>query len=188
MQTFLPHPDYRKATQALDSRRLGRQIMESALLLRGLRQGPTRADGRPTPWYHHPASLMWRGYEGALAEYALACCHEWRRRMTTPRVEEAEIAVACAKGDPAPPPWLDDSRFHAGHRGHLYRKDSEQYAAFVADANAQLLYPAPNAIGGFCLVERLDVGVFRVLAIPPDSGPHPTSSSVRGAVKAAWRV
>ena len=73
VNTFLPWPDEIKTAKSLDNKRLGKQRVEALQILRanlGLTKG----------WVNHPAAVMWRGHEGALAEYTLAMCNEWEAR------------------------------------------------------------------------------------------------------------
>jgi hypothetical protein len=132
VQTFLPFSDFERSARALDRRRLGKQRVECIQVLRGLtREG--------YGWRHHPAVLMWKGYEEALARYAYTCCGVWtelgfgdtcaatiatdlaQAGITTVR-SQAELAEAGAL-----PPWLGDPEFHRSHRSSLLRKDPDHY-------------------------------------------------------------
>ena len=119
MQTFLPYPDFQKTVKVLDYRRLGKQRVEAYQILRTL-----RGEGK-TGWKHHPAVLMWKGYEKSLAAYMNACIEEWidRGYRNTMRTEFV--------GFPAPmPPWFGAETLHASHRSNLLRKDPVYYGAF----------------------------------------------------------
>lgn len=59
---------------ALDNKRLGKQRVECKQILLAL-QNPTTYG-----WQNHPAVKMWRGYEGALIQYAINVCAEWQGR------------------------------------------------------------------------------------------------------------
>lgn len=135
MQTFLPHPDFRETARALDSRRLGNQAYnECKVLITG-------------GWPNHPASKMWRGYEGALAYYALALLEELSargRRYDRWIQFYNDIADGCA--EPADmPPWLGDETVHSSHRANLLRKDPEWYGQFGWDEQPREGYVWPSS-------------------------------------------
>ena len=73
MQTFLPHADFRRTAEVLDSPRLGKQRVETLQILRAL-ELPEYG------WGNHPAVRMWRGYTPALVCYGLTCVEVWRER------------------------------------------------------------------------------------------------------------
>ncbi|WP_202919120.1 MSMEG_6728 family protein [Saccharothrix deserti] len=73
MQTFLPRATFGRSAATLDTRRLGKQRVETLQILRAL-VWPEYG------WKRHPAVLMWRGFTPALVAYGLAVCDEWRRR------------------------------------------------------------------------------------------------------------
>ena len=148
MQTFLPYPSFAASAAALDDRRLGKQRVEALQVLRALTR--TRYG-----WQRHPAVLMWRGHEEALAAYGLAVCDEWVRRghadtcagtigvdlaaagFGPPRTE-AEIRAAGLL-----PPWFGDERLHRSHRSALVRKDPEHYRPLFPDADPEVPYHWP---------------------------------------------
>lgn len=148
MQTFLPDPDFEKSAAALDEKRLGKQRVEVIQIIRALT--------RPGyGWAHHPAVLMWRGYEEALGRYGLTCCRRWTglgygdtcadtivndlaaAGVSTVRTQE-ELAAAGAL-----PPWLGDERLHASHRASLVRKDPQHYRSQYPDVDRDLPYHWP---------------------------------------------
>jgi hypothetical protein len=155
VQTFLPCPDFGASAALLDERRLGKQRVEALQVLRAL----TR---ETYGWQRHPAVLMWRGYEEALASYGLVMCAEWVRRghpdtcagtitedlaaagYGSPR-SEAELAAAGLL-----PPWFGDERVHRSHRSALVRKDPAHYGPLFPDADPELPYhwPVRAAAGG----------------------------------------
>ncbi len=59
MQTFVPYPDFAANAVVLDTRRLGKQRVETFQILRAL-VWPAYA------WKNHPATRMWRGFVPAL--------------------------------------------------------------------------------------------------------------------------
>ena len=147
MQTFLPYADFPASASALDDRRLGKQRVETLQVLRAL----TR---ETYGWKHHPAVLMWAGYEPALAAYGVAICAEWvarGRADTCAATMRDDLAVAglppprsqAALGQALMPPWLGDERLHRSHQASLVRKDPAFYSARFPDADPELPYHWP---------------------------------------------
>ena len=62
MQTFLPLPDFHKSLACLDSKRLGKQRLETHQILKVL-------SGESEAWKNHPAVKMWIGFDNSLIEY-----------------------------------------------------------------------------------------------------------------------
>ncbi len=149
MQTFLPFPDFEQSARSLDQKRLGKQRVECIQVLRGL-----VVEGYG--WRHHPAVLMWKGFEEALGRYSFTCCAVWVESgfadtcaatigselrsigVTTVRTQD-ELAAAGAL-----PPWLGDEGFHLSHRAALVRKDPEFYVPRFPDATDDLPYVWPT--------------------------------------------
>lgn len=111
MQTFLPYADFAESARALDQKRLGKQRVEVVQIVRAL----TR---ETYGWKHHPAVLMWRGYEEALGASG----------VPVPPRSQAEPAAA---GDL--PPRLGDEALHRSHRSSLLRKEPEHYGPILGD-------------------------------------------------------
>ncbi len=148
MQTFLPDADFERSARALDDRRLGKQRVEVIQIVRALTQ-PDYG------WKHHPAVLMWKGFEEALGRYGLVCCDVWTERgfgdtcaltiatdlrahgVVTLRTQ-AELA-----GLGALPPWLGDDAVHLSHRSALVSKDPEHYRPLFPDVADDLPYVWP---------------------------------------------
>lgn len=149
MQTFLPYSNFALSAAALDNRRLGCQRKEAKQILDILASKKftckvckKQADDKTeeagclapkhiwhvTPWFNHPAVRMWRGYDGILASYGLACCAEWVKRgfndSLTPyfaaKKEQHKWAIAY-------PPWLCRNNFHDSHQSMLIKKDRAYY-------------------------------------------------------------
>jgi hypothetical protein len=126
LQTFLPYADFKKTAECLDNKRLGKQRVEALTILRVLA-------GEVKGWRHHPAVLMWKGYENALVAYGLAICDEWIRRGFKDRCR-ARILCYKKKGRTTKPPWLGDPEFHRSHQSNLVRKNPMYRGYFnVAD-------------------------------------------------------
>jgi hypothetical protein len=154
VQTFLPYADFDATAKVLDDRRLGKQRVEALQILRAL----TR---ERYGWQHHPAVLMWAGYEEALAAYGLAVCREWRRRghADTCEAKIVEDFRSADLGDdvrPAAelaalgllPPWLGRRALHRSHRSALVRKDPEHYRRRFPRVPADLEYVWPRRSAG----------------------------------------
>ena len=133
MQTFVPYAEFDATARALDTKRLGKQRVETLQIMRALHV-PGYA------WRNHPAVRMWRGYEEALAAYGLAICAEWCGRghadtcadkivheltAMTRRTRVRSQAELRARG--LLPPWLGRRALHRSHRSALLRKDANWY-------------------------------------------------------------
>jgi len=128
MQTFLPYPNFRESAQCLDYKRLGKQRVEAFQILNALA-------GKYKGWVNHPATLMWRGYEKALAVYHNVVIREWVRRGY--RNSMPYFAIA---GKAIMPWWLGIDDLHASHRSNLLLKDLEYYSQFNWAEPATLPY------------------------------------------------
>ncbi|HEX2054525.1 MAG TPA: MSMEG_6728 family protein [Actinomycetota bacterium] len=154
MQTFLPFADFRLTAEVLDDRRLGKQRVEVLQILRAL----TR---EKYGWQHHPAVLMWRGFEEALGTYGLVVCREWVERGRADTVDPKIRAELTDLGFPEPrkqeelaragalPPWLGDEALHRSHRASLLRKDPAWYGPRFPDApeDADYVWPVRTGSG-----------------------------------------
>jgi hypothetical protein len=149
MQTFLPYPDFTRSARVLDDRRLGKQRVETLQIVRALHR-------EKYGWKHHPAVLMWRGYDEALGAYGVAICQEWCRRGRADTCETQIVDELAAVGVPTPirtqrelqaagrlPPWLGNRRLHRSHQSSLLRKDPEWYAAHFGSVPDDLPYHWP---------------------------------------------
>ncbi|HVH94668.1 MAG TPA: MSMEG_6728 family protein [Nocardioidaceae bacterium] len=148
MQTFLPYADFERSARTLDLKRLGKQRVECIQVLRGL----TRSD---YGWRHHPAVLMWKGYEEALGRYAFTMCEVWTERgfadtcAATIGTDLREAGVHTVRTQPelhaagALSSWLGDPEFHRSHQSSLVRKDPEHYRPLFPDVPDDLEYLWP---------------------------------------------
>ncbi len=131
MQTFLPYADFRSSAAVLDNKRLGRQRVEAYQILRVL-AGLTRG------WVNHPAVLMWRGFETALAAYMNEMIDEWVARGFRNNMYRVEVPESYDK-----PGWLGQESFHASHRSNLLRKDPGHYRCYWPEEPDDLPYVWP---------------------------------------------
>lgn len=138
MNTFLPFPDFCSSALVLDNRRLGKQRVECKQILNVLRNG-----GRG--WANHPAVLQWKGFEGALAEYAMSICLEWRKRGFKDSLYESFHDIWLSSPI-ARPPWIGHEPFHESHRSNLLRKDPEFYGRYGWKESSLLPYIWPSKI------------------------------------------
>lgn len=159
VQTFLPFADFESSVRSLDPKRLGKQRVEVIQVVRAL-----TVPGYG--WAHHPATLMWRGFEEALGRYGLVCCEVWlelgfgdtcaatvmadlRTAGVTTVRDQAELAAADAL-----PPWLGHEDLHRSHRSALVRKDPDFYRSRFPDVPNDLPYVWPVRSAGVLEAER----------------------------------
>lgn len=131
MQTFVPFPDLAMSAQALDSKRLNKQLLEGRQIYGILTSGK-----RTGAWVNHPAVKMWRNYDNGLYAYLEAVKQECvLRGIQTQKNWDAIEDMHehnWHRGDNAVmPPWWNDERVHESHRNNLYVKDPDYYAAFM---------------------------------------------------------
>lgn len=138
MQTFLPHKDFNKSAQALDNKRLNKQILEGYQILKVL--------GNPDPkaaWRNHPAAKMWRGHEYILYNYIMCMVVEANKRgiKTDKNVANLEDLYEAQHDDwglTFPEWYVDDikmARITTTHKFNLYRKDPIYYYDFYRATN-----------------------------------------------------
>ena len=145
MQTFLPYSSFVKSASCLDSRRLGKQRVEALQIL------PTLS-GKSSAWIHHPAVKMWKGFESALAFYALCICEEWRKRgykdTCLEKILDASNLSAKQLVSSIPemkfPSFCSDEAFILAHRSNLLRKDFNHYSQFNWRVEPNLPYIWPE--------------------------------------------
>ena len=137
MQTFLPYADFQASAEVLDYRRLGKQRVETYQLLRAI-NGETRG------WVNHPAAVMWRGYESALAYYGMVMCREWiRRGYKDTMLSRLEELLVQHGNNLDMPYWLGDEAFHRSHQSNLVRKAPEFYSPLFPGVGPELEYVWP---------------------------------------------
>lgn len=126
--------------KVLDNKRLGKQRVEAMQIYRilvGLDEGKS--------WRNHPAVLMWKGYEDALAHYYNCIRKEWIKRgfkNTMP-----ELTVRLDDGYLKNPPWLGNEKLHASHRSNLKRKSLYHYGVEDWIESIDLPYVWPTKEG-----------------------------------------
>lgn len=142
MQTFLPYPDFRESARTLDRLRLGKQRVEAWQVLRVLL-------GHSKGWLNHPAVIMWRGYEVALARYGIVFCEEWISRGYKDSLQPKFQMIIDSRTELSSdnPLWLGSDSFHASHRSNLLRKDPQHYGSFGWTEPNDLPYVWPEAAG-----------------------------------------
>jgi hypothetical protein len=121
VQTFLPFPDFERSIRALDFVRCRNQVRETKTLLSILVAGKTGG------WASHPACLMWRGHESALAQYGIVNCRVNRLRGWQYNSLPFFEGVLADIGTLTRPPWLGHEGFHRSHRANLCRKQPGWY-------------------------------------------------------------
>jgi hypothetical protein len=148
VQTFLPYASFEATARALDPKRLGKQRVEVIQIVRAL---TVAGYG----WAHHPAVLMWKGYEEALGRYGITCCDVWTELgfgdtcAATISVDLASAGVTGIRTERelvsagAMPPWLGDENLHRSHRSALIGKDPAFYRERFPDVPTGLPYVWP---------------------------------------------
>jgi len=138
MQTFAPSPDLEFCAETLDTKRLGKQIIECRQI------GKAIADPG-YGWQNHPAVKMWRKHSAGLLVYATYMNAEWESRRGKTHgaylnmlrdygVTYAEAQRASLQTDLLPDWWGDD-RLHRSHQSNLIRKDHDHYAHYFTCRN-----------------------------------------------------
>ncbi len=151
IQTFLPYADFVVSAQSLDTKRLGKQRVETLQILNTLL-------GVSKGWVNHPAVKMWRGYETTLVSYGVAICDEWVGRgykdtcrgkilalssLIQPDTSAGESLVH--SGVERVPGWLGNTDLHISHQSNLIRKDPIHYSPIFVGVPDNLPYYWPSA-------------------------------------------
>jgi Pyrimidine dimer DNA glycosylase len=130
----MPYADFTQSAVSLDYRRLGKQRVEAKQLIKAIR-------GESKGWVNHPAAVMWRGHEPALAVYGMAMCREWIRRGYVDNLLPEFTKIVLANSDCLDlPPWVGDARVHLSHQANLVRKDPVFYTPLFGDLNPDTPY------------------------------------------------
>lgn len=113
MQTFLPYSDFEKSAEALDLRRLNKQITEAGQIVDAIEN---HLNGFKSAWIAHPASLMWYECIDGLLAYAYTCRQEFKKRGGN------YIRVPRFKPSDSRPYWWQDKRIFESHKKALEQK------------------------------------------------------------------
>ena len=132
MQTFLPHPNFKKTAKVLDYRRLGKQRVEGMQIINAI-ENPN-----PQGWKNHPIVIMWTPYTECLKLYTNTIITEWIERGYNNNMRFYDIKPNMDMIDI--PHWLGKEEFHSSHRANLLRKDSEWYGQFGWLENSESPY------------------------------------------------
>lgn len=144
MQTFLPYPAVRDSLDALDNKRLNKQILETYQILNVL-SGQTKSNA----WRNHPAVLMWEGAESELWRYSMTAISladmrgiKTENNLANMRALAKKVGSFWGNDEPA---WRKNptvlKRVNATHKANLYRKDSEYYAEYASSVNDEYNQP-----------------------------------------------
>ena len=139
MQTFLPSGSTIFSAQALDNKRLNKQILEGYQILNVLA-------GNSMGWRNHPAVLMWAGHEGYLLQYVRDMIKEAKHRGIKTENNEANInRIASINWNIEKPEWMKNkaklNRVVGTHRANLYRKDPVYYAEYASAVSSKYNQP-----------------------------------------------
>jgi hypothetical protein len=151
IQTFLPYPDFERSVRVLDTKRLGKQRVETLQIIQvllAMRWDPALdrpVEHPPRGWRTHPAVLMWQSHELALLEYQRLTCAAWTERGfgDTCAVKTAGLVAARELGRQSPPPWLGDEALHRSHQSNLIRKAPDLYGPLFPGVPDDLPYYWP---------------------------------------------
>ena len=144
MQTFLPYPAMRDSLDALDNKRLNKQILETYQILNVL-SGQTKSNA----WRNHPAVLMWEGAENELWRYGMIAIKladmrgiKTENNLANMRALSKKAAIYWGDDEPA---WRKNptvvKRVTTTHKANLYRKDPEYYAEYASAVNDEYNQP-----------------------------------------------
>ena len=143
MQTFLPYPSFSQSAECLDRSRLGKQRVECLQLLNVLLGKSKVNKNGKRGWENHPATLMWKGHERALVDYAVQMCDEWIRRGYKDTCRDKITSSVDTTKPVVYPSWVGDMAFHVAHRSNLIRKMPEHYQKLWPTVTGDLPYVWP---------------------------------------------
>jgi hypothetical protein len=143
MQTFLPYGDPVRVAKILDTRRLGKQRVETIEIARKLLE-ISKGKG----YTNHPAVKMWKGHEVYLIKiYLRAMLDEWNARgFNNEKCEEhyKELYRMVAARRSVRPRWFGEPVFES-HRSRLIQKDPKFYKPLFPGTPDNLEYIWPEA-------------------------------------------
>ena len=167
MQTFCPYPNFTMTALVLDYQRLGKQRVECLQILKTLKQGEFTCPNCPgpvthfnpyktgyhcyhceaplkkTPWYNHPAVLMWKSYESGLMLYLKEMCVQWVNMGYKDTCWEKALQLGFFMEPAVLPFWFGNAEVHRSHQSNLLRKDPEHYGKFFFGIPSDLPYVWP---------------------------------------------
>lgn len=139
MQTFLPYGDYEASAQALDNKRLNKQILEGYQILKVL-SGASESGA----WRNHPAVLMWKDAEWELVNYIDHMVYEAEVRSIKTINNKRNLRELASKyrnkWSKKLPFWMENEttlmRIVTTHKVSLFNKDPMQYIRFQSATNS----------------------------------------------------
>lgn len=145
MMTYLPLANLTDSVRALHRNDLREQVLDAG---HSLRHCVEEKDS--------PIVSMWRGYEGGLWAYFLACCRELRIRGVSDTVlVQSGLRVVNAAGYDTQPPrfpqWFGWRPLHDSHASTLIRHRPEHYARLwpTVPLDMPVLWPRAHSQTGF---------------------------------------
>jgi hypothetical protein len=158
VQTFLSYKSFYKCAKHLDNKRLNKQITEALQIRDALDMLDSKGNMKPSAlkawkkkrkkegkstkrqpgWIHHPAVLMWIGYEEALEAYSYYMWIEWvkvrhKNHKASPKVPKANYKK---------PPWIVPTLLKT-HRSNLLRKEYRFYRRYGWTVSKKMDYYWP---------------------------------------------
>jgi len=128
VNTFLPYDDMTKSLACLDTKRLGKQRVETYQLIRAL-------EGVSKGWRNHPACVMWEKNIDALKLYFNISVIIWKSRGYKNTMQPYDLPEEITL-----PNWWGNPQLHASHRSNLLRKDKDHYGKFGWSESPNLPY------------------------------------------------
>ena len=129
MQTFLPFQSFEQSARSIDKKRCWKQVVEAKQILCVLRYDGVPQNWKESKgwikqgWRNHPAVLMWKGYENALASYY----NEFLDHCIKFHLINTSMESLTLVDRPTYPWWLGDENFHRAMRARLIVKDRNFY-------------------------------------------------------------
>lgn len=100
-------------------------------------------------WLHHPATQMWKGYEGQLALYTIMMVTHWvSRGYKDTRMQILRRIITDNKLNYKKPWWLGNESFHASHRAALLFKNPNFYEKYDWSETPEINYWWPTKNDG----------------------------------------
>ncbi len=89
---------------------------------------------------------MWEGSERVLADYAITCIEEWKKRgyKDTCLDKILKLKEMFPPESNKKPWWLGDEKFHLSHASNLLRKNPQYYSQFFGNIPNNLPYLWPT--------------------------------------------